>query len=229
MKTLFVEAHSSVDVLGAVKKAVSKIIFKKLGLVTTVQFVDSLEQVKGFLETKNKQVLIGTSNKHAVYPGQILGCDVEAAKSISEKVDGFLYIGSGEFHPIAVANETKKPVLRLDPFSATVTEIDEKDAILYEKKKIMRVSKVTSAKVIGIIVSTKLGQCNLEVAEELKEKLIKAGKDAYIFVSDMVDPNQLMNFPQIEAWVNTACPRMIDDYSKFNRPIANADEVSEYL
>jgi len=80
----------------------------KLGLVTTTQFLDIIKEVKFFLEKNNKEVFIDKEKQ--VNEGQLLGCDVGAAEKIQDKVDAYLYIGSGEFHPLAVALKTKKEV-----------------------------------------------------------------------------------------------------------------------
>ena len=53
--------------------------------------------------------------KGSLIAGQILGCDAKSAGKIAERVDSFLYIGDGEFHPIAIALETKKPVYKYNP------------------------------------------------------------------------------------------------------------------
>ena len=78
-----------------------KLLPKKVGLVTTVQHKHELKKIKELIEKTGKKTVIG---------GQILGCDVNAAKKIKSKVDAFLYIGSGEFHPLGVALETNKKV-----------------------------------------------------------------------------------------------------------------------
>jgi len=76
--------------------------------------------------------------------------------------------------------------------------------------------KFYSADNIGILVSTKPGQNNLKEAIELKKKL---KKNCYIFVSDMINEAELENFPFIQAWVNTACPRIE------GKNIVNAEDI----
>lgn len=41
-------------------------------------------------------------------------------------------------------------------------------------------------------------------------------KKFYIFIADTIDYNQLNDFPFIEAWVNTACPRIEEDFRMVN-------------
>ena len=41
-------------------------------------------------------------------------------------------------------------------------------------------------------------------------------KHFYIFVADMIDINQFNNFSFIDAWINTACPRLEEDHILLN-------------
>lgn len=198
MKRLFIEARSTEPILQVVKKAVN-LLPKKIGLVTTVQYKHRLKEANEFLE-KNK--------KTAVIAGVVLGCDVSSAKRIAKKVDAFLYIGSGEFHPLGIALETNKPVIVANPLSNEVSRIKKEDVEQIRKRRKGAYLKFLTARNIGIIVSTKPGQSKLKQALELKKKL--KNKNCCIFIADEIDLNQLENFPFIECWVNTACPRIAD-------------------
>ena len=56
-----------------------------------------------------------------------------------------------------------------------------------------------------------------------KEKLEKDGKKVFLFVGDLITDTELRNFSHIQAWVNTACPRLMDD--DFEKPIINAADL----
>lgn len=209
MKTLFIPAKSMQDVMPVVKKSL-KLLPKKIGLVSTIQFLDQLPKVKKFLEKNNKKAIIG---------GQILGCDVRAAEKIAKKVDAFLYIGSGHFHPIGVKISTKKEVIIANPLSGNVSKVNEQDIKRLKAKKKTALIKFYSAETIGILVSAKPGQQNLKKAFELKKKL--KNKQCYVFVSDTIDLADLENYPFIDCWVNTACPRLSD----YSSDIINIGEI----
>ena len=84
------------------------------------------------------------------------------------------------------------------------------------------------AKKIGILVTIKPGQQYLNHAIKLKEKIESQGKKAFIFVDDIIDLKQLENYPFIETWVNTACPRIgSDDIINFSQAIINLREAFE--
>ena len=64
----------------------------KIGLITTVQHEGMLEGIAKKLEKAGKKAIIG---------GTILGCYADV-KKITDKVDAFLFVGSGRFHPLAL-------------------------------------------------------------------------------------------------------------------------------
>lgn len=203
IRTLLIEAKSTIDVKPVAEKAL-KLLPKRVGLVTTSQHKHKLNEIKKIIEKTGKKVFVG---------GQVLGCDASAAVKIKNKVDAFLYIGSGEFHPIEVVLETGKKVIIANPFSNEVSEINKKDVEIYKKRQKGALLKFLSSKNIGILVSTKPGQQKLRDAMKLKKKLEKKDKNCYIFIADNIDASQFENFPFVECWVNTACPRLEEDKS----------------
>ncbi len=118
MKTLFIHAKSELDVLPVVRKVKER---KRFGLVTTIQHLHSLKDVQKILPD-------------SVVGGQVLGCDVSAAKKISDKVDAFLFIGSGQFHPLQIVRETGKDVYCADPYTGTVRIIGKPDVEIWQRR-----------------------------------------------------------------------------------------------
>ena len=57
---------------------------------------------------------------YAFHKGQLLGCDATAALDIEENVDSFIYLGTGEFHPLHLAYDTEKPIWLANPLTKTV-------------------------------------------------------------------------------------------------------------
>jgi len=197
--------------------------YGKIGLITTVQHVHILPRIRKFLEQHGKRVFVGRGVL-ARHEGQILGCDTLAASSIKEKVDCFVYFGGGFFHPLGI--EVSKPVLIADPFNNTVQWIDAKDA---EKKWKGLLTKAIYANSFGILVSTKVGQFNLEGARAAKKRLEAKGKRAEILVGNFMDFGTLDNFRAFDAYVNTACPRIRDDFERAKKPVLNLDDLAELL
>ena len=212
MKTLFIEAKYT-GKISLTNEAVSHIP-NRIGLLTTVQFAFQIEDIKSQLIGKKVIVPKGKQKHYA----QVLGCDVSASEAIKDKVDAFLYIGSGEFHPLGIALKTGKTVFCFNPLTSEFSEINQKDVENHKKRKKGALIRLISSKSVGILVSTKPGQANLKKAIELKEKL--TDKDCYIFAFDTLNIPELENFNFIDCWINTACPRIE------GRGIIGSDEIT---
>ena len=76
--------------------------FRNIGIVTTIQHVHQLSEIKSFYERNGKNVFIGKPYGFAKKQGQILGCDVGSAASIDRNVDALIYFGGGIFHALWV-------------------------------------------------------------------------------------------------------------------------------
>ena len=198
---------------------------KRIVLVTTVQHVPQLEQMKSFLEENGKEVLIG-KGCFAEYPGQVLGCDPTAATSVSENADAILYVGDGKFHPTGI--HSALPVFSLNPYSGDCRKVNEEIERIRKRKK-GRMLKALECKTFAVLLSTKPGQFCPEVAAEAKKKLRDAGFTAEILVSNEFNPVSIGNFPQFECYINTACPRIDEDSDLFDKPIINAVDLDDFL
>ena len=187
---------------------------KKIGLVTTTQFLGKVDEIKKCLEDNGKDAFIGKEKQRNA--GQLLGCDVGAATKMQEEVDAFLYIGSGEFHPLGVALNTNKEVFTFNPVSGAFSKLNEKEIQKYKNSKKANYARFLHAQNIGIMVTIKPGQYSYNKALEIKKRLEEKSKKCYIFVFDTLDANEMSNFPFIDFWINTACPRIADDRDKKN-------------
>ncbi|WP_340819360.1 diphthamide biosynthesis enzyme Dph2 [Methanolobus sp. WCC4] len=213
-KVYFIETRSAVDVKEVVRLAVPELKGQRIGLITTVQHVHKLEDAAAVLKEHGKECVICSGDSKIAYPGQVLGCNFSAARN--EDCDEYLYIGSGQFHPLGVSLATKKHVLIADPFVNELREADSKKVL---KQRSVVIAKALDAEVFGIVVSSKPGQERMKLAEEMKALAKKYGKDAHILTMDLVTPDQLLQF-KVDAFVNTACPRLaIDEVGRFNAPM----------
>ena len=194
-----------------------------IGLATTVQFLDYIDEIKQYLEKNGKNVFVDKVKQK--YPAQLLGCDYGAADKIKEKVDAFLYIGTGKFHPLGIALNIEKEVFCYDPIDGVMSKIDKGEVERYNRKRRAAYLKFLEAEEIGIMVSLKPGQNNFKKAIELKNQL--KDKNCYILVCDTIDFAQIENFPFIQCWVNTACNRLLDDYDKFAKPLVDLSDIEK--
>jgi 2-(3-amino-3-carboxypropyl)histidine synthase len=184
----------------------------RIGLLASIQHMNLINKIKLKLEEKSFVVLIG---------GQILGCWTTNAEKIKDRVDAFLFIGTGSFHAFRVKN---KPVYVLDLEKMAVQKVD---STLMEKRKYARIFKAMEAKSFGVLVSSKKGQFELQgKAEDVKRSLEQKGKSAEIIIMDEISNAKLMGI-KFDAFINTACPRITDDV--FEKPIINAEDLDEIL
>lgn len=187
MKRLYIKAEMEIELEPILKKI--KIPEKKVGLFTTVQFEHAVKNIKddGF-----------------IFCGSVLGCNVNNVLPVADKVDAFLFIGSGDFHPLSL-KRFKKPIYVANPLTDKFGKITEKDLEKLEKEQKGKLMKYLAAKKVGIIVCTKLGQNLFYQAIKLQDKL---KKESFLFICNDVDPVEFENFPDVDMWINTACPRI---------------------
>lgn len=198
------EYFLDVDPLPILKNEIGKLKeFKKIGLVTSIQFVPAMEKVKEYLENIGKKVYI---HKTLKYPGQVLGCCTYAAEAIQDEVDCFLYVGAGKFHPIGISINVVKPVFSLDLEKKEIYSL-EKDRMKWLKKKAWHDAQLKDAKTVGIIVSWKKGQNRIDEARKLKKQLEKKGKEVFILAFDRITKEKLEGL-KFDCLVNLACPRV---------------------
>ena len=228
LPTLYVESRVKMSPLDSVKLALPELKFKRVGLVSTVQHVGHLEEVAKFLNSKGIQTIIGKPGSRARYPGQVLGCDVGCAKAIAPVVDGFIYIGTGDFHPLGVVLATGKEVVVINPISNGF-KIFTPDQGRFIGKRKAAVAKAALSKKFGVIVSTKVGQARFNLAKNIVDVLRQNGREAHLLAVDELTPEGIGNF-DLDAFVCVACPRIpIDDAERFERPMLTPFEVEAML
>jgi len=227
----FINAESKIDIEKVINKSIKFLDGEKIGIISTGQHIHYFDKIKKILKDNNFKAIIGEGNKRIKLKGQILGCNFSSAKAISDKVDMFLYIGSGNFHPLGLMLSTNKPVIAADPYSNLIKtkELDDlKDNILRQRYGAIARSK--EANVFGIIVSIKEGQKRLKKAKKLKNLIKTKQKRSFIFSMDYVTADNLNYYRDIDCFVSTACPRIaIDDYIQYKIPIITPVELEILL
>jgi 2-(3-amino-3-carboxypropyl)histidine synthase len=203
--------------------------FKTIGIVTTIQHVHQLNSIREFYERNGKIVVIGKPYGFAKMPGQILGCDVGSSASIDRIVDAHVYFGGGIFHPLGALLATTKPFLAIEPFGNRIEFIDRMRET-YARKSRGKVLASLEAKNFGVMLTTKNGQHNAQLAGLLKKRIEEQGLSAAILAANTFDFESLNNMREFDAFVNTACPRLaVDDTDRLSKPLLSANELIEVL
>ncbi len=224
--TIFIEAYANIDIKKSLNKCLEDLKgFSRIGLVTTTQHLHLLNEIKDYLEDNGKEVILGSSK--STRKGQVLGCNFSSIKNLDVEI--FLFIGSGNFHPLGINLFTNTPVLALDPYNNELRRMDEyADRIL--RIRFARITKAKSAEKWGILVSSKEGQYRMKLAKEIKKILEEKGMEAYIILVDNVNPDVLLPYLELDAFVVSACPRIaIDDSQMYKKPLLTPQELEIVL
>lgn len=223
--TIYVDAKANVSVKRAAREALSLLKpWKQIGLLTTIQHVHELDDARKILSDSGKLVAIGDAGclPHA---GQVLGCDYSNADAIAESVEAFLFIGGGKFHALGAALATARPTIVADPYERRAFSVEDAVARLV-RKRWANIHRAKQAQEIGILVGLKAGQKRLDQALGTKKELEHAGRESTILALREITPDALMQFPSIDAFVNTACPRLsLDDATTFRKPVLTPREM----
>ncbi|MEM3715730.1 MAG: diphthamide biosynthesis enzyme Dph2 [Candidatus Bathyarchaeia archaeon] len=222
---VYIEAKTNISVKDLVRDALHYLnSWEKIGLATVVQHVCSLHEAEEVLKSAGKKVYIG-GEVGLKYPGQVLGCDYRNAKSISKFVEAFLFIGGGLFHAIGLFLATMKPTIAIDPFERRIYSVEDEARRIINRRWV-DISEASSAKIWGVIIGLKSGQLNLDISIKAKKDIEAAGRRAILLAMREITPENLLNFPAIEAYVNTACPRIsFYESRKFHRPVLTIREL----
>lgn len=224
---VYVHAEVDLDAEALVEEAAPALgRWRRVGLATTVQHVHMVDELKEKLTDRGFTVRVGEGSEKAPHPGQVLGCSFHSAQTVAGEVDGFLYVGGGEFHPKGLVMSTGKPVVVANPFTAKVRLMTIDDLMPLAKRRVAQIAAAREAKRVGVLVSSKPGQRATEAAKTLQARFAERGREAVIIYLDEVRAEHLNNFVEAQAFVDTACPRLaVDGVSGVDRPIITVREA----
>ncbi|WP_400234567.1 diphthamide biosynthesis enzyme Dph2 [Methanomethylophilus alvi] len=224
---MYVEARAEVDIAESVKR-VAGTLPSRIGLLASVQYVGLISKAKEILESEGKTVFVGRGDSRICYPGQVLGCNCSAAVAVQDEVDCYLFLGEGDFHPLAATFGVERKVVILNPITGEVRSVDDvKDRIL--RRRFAAIELARPAEKYLVIVCGKIGQYRPMEAERISGLLREAGKEVYTLVTDEVSPQTLIPF-KVDAYVNTACPRIaMDDSVRYAHPMLTIPEAEIVL
>ena len=224
VKVLFLEAPYSgkvelcQDTLSYIKR------YQKIGLYSAIKFCNNLNLVKKQLQNLGITI-ISSQAKRTGCESQLLGCDsAKDSLNTDEEVDAFLYIGDGKFHPLALAYGQDKEIMCDDPIGKKLTLITKEDVAANLRRAKGSLVKFLSSQNIGVVITIKPGQEYYR--SSLKLESIYPDKKFYYFIDNNISFNQLENFPFIDMWINTACPRIgTDDQKQFRKGVINLKDA----
>ncbi|MDP7116079.1 MAG: diphthamide biosynthesis enzyme Dph2 [Candidatus Woesearchaeota archaeon] len=221
----YVDVEDKVKLLPLAKKSLSHLKDKKsIGLVSAIQHVGKLDELRNYFDKQGKDVYIPGAKGYAFTSGHVIGCEYSGLKSVKNKVDVVLVVGN-QFHGLGAALALPdKEVLLLDAYNNKVEDMDELRRKSM-KQRAASIARFKDAKKVGIIVGLKPGQ-RFGKPDGLKKALEKQGKEVIIITMREMTPDKIYNFYNVEGFIELACPRIaVDDYGKYKKPIITFKEA----
>ncbi len=222
--TYLIDATDDVKFEGVLEKAMPLLKgYKRVGLVTFAQHLQQLKPAGEKLEAAGFEVRVGSKN-NLLLGSQIFGCDFSTVYPMKDEVDAFCFLGESEFHAVGLALATGKPTYMLDPYFDEVTDMAEA-AEERRKRAILAVYKALDAKTFGVITGLKEGQKMLGRTKWIVNRLEMHGRKVEQFAMRDITPQNLAPYRDVDAFIQTACPRISIDGFAFDRPVLSIPQA----
>jgi 2-(3-amino-3-carboxypropyl)histidine synthase len=222
--TYLIDAVDDAKFDEVVDKAVSVLKrYRRIGLATFSQHMHELEPVKRGFEARGFEVSLGQANS-LLQGSQTFGCDFSTVYPIKDQVDAFCYLGESEFHAVGLALASGKPTFMLDPYLNTV--VDMKDAADERAKRaVLAVYKALDARTFGVVTGLKEGQKMLGRSRWITTKLEMHGRKVLQLAMRDITADRLAPYRDVDAFIQTACPRISIDGYGFDRPVLSIPQA----
>jgi 2-(3-amino-3-carboxypropyl)histidine synthase len=199
----------------------------RVGLTTFAQHLSELQNVVRLLEEEGIKSLIA-KGLGQLHDGQIFGCEFYPAFSMKDDVDAMALLGQSMFHALGVALSTGKATFMLDPYANEVVNV-QKIADERLKKSILSIYRARDAESFGVIIGLKEGQIMTDQSIKIKEKLESLGKKAQLIALREITSDRLNALTDIDAFVQTGCPRISVDGYTFSKPVLSVPQTDALI
>ncbi|PMP88009.1 MAG: diphthamide biosynthesis enzyme Dph2 [Caldisphaera sp.] len=226
-RIVFVKALSKIDIDETLVLRALEILnsynVKNISVALTAQHTHLYNKIFNIISNKKYNII--ESNGLAPYyePGQIIGCDFRPV--LNKKIDGYIFLGGGEFHPLGLYLATLKPIAQIDLYSNTVRDFTPIGAKYY-KKRLFTISKAMEANHWGVIIGLKTGQYRPFIINMIIKMLSK--KQYVLLSSENINEINLRSIDNdwYDAFIITSCPRIpIDDLIDYEKPVLTPGEA----
>ncbi|CAN8002784.1 unnamed protein product [Ixodes hexagonus] len=231
LKMLYIFVDIKIDVLHLIDTVkLNWTTETSLAFVSTIQFVATIQAVA--TELRAAGYMAKVPQIRPLSPGEILGCTAPRV----DDVDLVIYVGDGRFHleAIMIANPTLK-AYRYNPYDKALTEETYDHAQMLRVRR-TAIQKASTAGTFGVIVGTLGRQGNPSVADGLRRRLSPDGdinspeRSVVCVLLSEVFPKKLSLFADVDAWVQTSCPRLSIDWGlAFEKPVLTPYEANVAL
>ena len=223
IKTLYVFVDISIDashLLATLERNFQP--GKTIAMVGTIQFNATLHAVKPVLEKSGFNVLIPQITP--LSKGEILGCT--SPRLSNDAADLILYLGDGRFHlESAMIHNPSLPAYRYDPYSRKLTR-ETYDHTEMQDLRRHAIRQAKSAKKWGVILGSLGRQGNPHTMTMIENILNERDIPFINILLSEIFPGKLAMMPDIDCWVQIACPRLSIDWGyAFPKPLLTPYEA----
>ncbi|XP_017771176.1 PREDICTED: diphthamide biosynthesis protein 1 [Nicrophorus vespilloides] len=224
LKVLYVFVDIKIDPLHLIETIKLNFDAKtRLGLVSTIQFISTLQAVSKELDAAGYHTKIPQFKP--LSPGEILGCTAP----VMTCVDAIIYLGDGRFHlEAAMIANPRLQAYRYDPYDKKFTkEYYEHEEM--QRNRLKSIESAKNAKDFGVVMGTLGRQGSVKVVENLQKKLKEHNKTTTVILLSEIFPDKLKLF-QLDAYVQIACPRLSIDWGNaFDKALLTPYELAVCL
>ena len=207
MKTLYVFVDITINVSNLIDTLIHNFPDPNLpiALVSTIQFVESVYSAKQILKEKGFNNFIIPQSKPRT-TGELLGC---TSPVIPYPI--IISVSDGRFHlEAAMIQNPSAEFYRYDPYLNKIFK-EEYDLAKMKEQRSQSIQDLKSSNYIGLIMGTLGRQGSVHILEQLKNILRSVGKRFSVFLMSDVCQDAINKYPDIDAWVEIACPRLAID------------------
>ena len=194
-----------------------------IAMVGTIQFNATLHGTAQQLRSAGYNILIPQITP--LSKGEILGCTSPHLNK-DQSVDLILYLGDGRFHlESAMIHNPTLPAYRYDPYSRRLThEVYDHDTLLSDRSRAL--TQARKAKKWGLILGSLGRQGNAHTMTLIENHLKEKGITWVNLLLSEIFPGKLAMMPDVECWVQVACPRLSIDWGyAFPKPLLTPYEA----
>ncbi|CAK3988228.1 Diphthamide biosynthesis 1 [Lecanosticta acicola] len=194
-----------------------------IAMVGTIQFNATLHGTSVQLKQAGYNVVV--PQIMPLSKGEILGC-TSPHLTKEQNVDLILYLGDGRFHlESAMIHNPSLPAYRYDPYSRRLThETYDHNQLLSDRSNALAQGR--TAKKWGLILGSLGRQGNPHTMTLIESHLREKGIPWVNLLLSEIFPGKLAMMPDVECWVQVACPRLSIDWGyAFPRPLLTPYEA----
>ena len=196
---------------------------KTIAMVGTIQFNATLHGTAQQLREAGYNIIV--PQIAPLSKGEILGC-TSPHLTKEQNVDLILYLGDGRFHlESAMIHNPTIPAYRYDPYSRKLThEIYDHNQLLTDRSSALQQAR--KARKWGLILGSLGRQGNPHTMQLIEQHLRDRGITWVNLLLSEIFPGKLAMMPDIDCWVQVACPRLSIDWGyAFARPLLTPYEA----